>query len=197
MANHCFNWVNIYGEDRTLNRIVSKLETYHDHKGSFLSWGDIVLNKEPEEDEEEKRSYYYYGTRWWDFEIQRERGEINVSGDSAWSPPIELIKQICVEYGVTATIEYEEPGCDFGGRTEFNELGEVVEEIDMPYSEWRYYSDPDHIVNIVSDMEDYIEFYNSEDEVLKDYPFLNKQDTEYIIEEYNKIKNKCNEKSEV
>jgi len=194
MANHCFNWVNIYGEDRTLNRIVSKLETYHDHKGSFLSWGDMVLNKEPEEEE---RSYYYYGTRWWDFEVQRERGGINVSGDSAWSPPIELIKQICVEYGVTATIEYEEPGCDFGGRTEFNELGEVVDEIDMSYSEWRYYSYPDHIANIISDMEDYIEFYNSEDEVLKDYPFLNKQDTECIIEEYNKIKNKCNEKSKV
>ena len=196
MANHCFNWVNIYGEDRTLNRIVSKLETYHDHKGSFLSWGAMVLNKAQEADEEE-RSCYYYGTRWWDFEIQRERGEINVSGDSAWSPPIELIKQICVEYGVTATIEYEEPGCDFGGRTEFNELGEVVEEIDMPYNEWRYYSDPEYIENIACDLQDNMEFYNSEDDVLKDYPFLNKQDTEYIIEEYNKIKNKCNEKSEV
>jgi hypothetical protein len=197
MANHCFNWVNIYGKDRTLNRIVSKLETYHDHKGTFLSWGDIVLNKEPEEGEEE-REYYYYGTRWWDFEIQRERGEINVSGDSAWSPPIELIKQICVEYGVTATIEYEEPGCDFGGKTEFDELGEIVEEIEMPYNEWRYHSDPEYLMlNIVSDMEDSMEFYNSEDDVIKDYPFLNKQDTEYIIEEYNKIKNKCNEKSEV
>jgi len=196
MANHCFNWVNIYGEDRTLNRIVDRLETYHDHKGSFLEWGDIVVNKKIEEGEEE-REYYHYGTRWWDFEVQRERGEINVSGDSAWSPPIELIKQICIEYKVHASIEYEEPGCDFGGRVEFDELGKVVEEIEMPYSEWRYYSDPDHIVNIVSDMEDYIEFYNSEEDMLKEYPFLNKQDTEYLIEEYNKIKNKCNEKSEV
>ena len=191
------NWVNIYGEDRILNRIISKLETYHDHKGSFLEWGDIVVNKKIEEEEEEERAYYHYGTRWWDFEIQRERGGINISGDSAWGPPIELIKQICIEYKVHASIEYEEPGCDFGGRVEFDELGEVVEEIDMPYNEWRYYSDPEHIVNIISDMEDNIEFYNSEEDMLKEYPFLNKQDTEYFIEEYNKIKNKCNEKSEV
>ena len=196
MANHCMNWVNIYGEDRTLNRIVQKLETYHDHKGSFLSWGDMVLNREPEEGEEE-RDYHYYGTRWWDFEIQRERGEIIISGDSAWAPPIELIKQICIEYKVYASIEYEEPGCDFGGIAEFNEAGEIVEEIEMPYNEWRYYSDPEHIVNLINDMEEYIEFYNSEDEMIRDFPFLNKQDTEYMIKEYNQIKNKCNGKTKV
>jgi len=196
MANHCMNWVNIYGEDRTLNRIVQKLETYHDHKGSFLSWGDMVLNREPKEGEEE-RDYHYYGTRWWDFEIQRERGEIIISGDSAWAPPIELIRQICIEYKVYASIEYEESGCDFGGRSEFNEAGEIIEEIEMPYNEWRYYSDPEYIVNLIEDMEEHIEFYNSEDEMLRDFPFLNKQDTEYMIKEYNQIKNKCNEKTKV
>jgi hypothetical protein len=184
MANNCMNWVSIYGEDATLNIIASKLETYHDHKGSFLNWGDMVVNKKTEEE----RDPYDYGTSYWELDVEREYGVINVSGDSAWSPPIELIKQICTEYKVHATIEYEEAGSDFGGMTEFNRLGEAISEIKMRYDEWRYRDGTEHILNIVSDVEDCIGSYDSQEDLLKRYYFLSKEDAEYLIEEYNKLK---------
>jgi hypothetical protein len=189
MANNCMNWVNIWGKDTTLKRINDRLEKYTDHKGSFLEWGDIVVNKKLEEGEEDEREHYHYGTRWWDFEVQKEKGQLNICGDSAWSPPTELIKQICIEYKVTATIEYEEPGFDFGGKTEFDELGEIVEEIKMTYDEWRYHdSDKEYVYNILQDLEDFYDTYEDEDSLIKNYKFLSEEHKKELLIEYNKLK---------
>lgn len=187
MANNCMNWVNIYGKDRILDKIEKKLQSYEDHKGSFLEWGDEIIDLEPLE--YDTRSFYHYGTKWWNFEIERSRGQINVSGDSAWSPPSELIRLICEKYKVSATIEYEEPGSDFGGSMEFDEEGEVVDEVDMTYDQWRYHdSDGDYINCICENLHDNFDMYKDFDDLMKEYHFVSDEHKKEIEEEFNKIK---------
>ena len=51
-----------------------------------------------------------------------------IQGDSAWSPMIGLAQVISKEFQCTVSIDYEEPGNDFGGESVF-ENGELSNKI--------------------------------------------------------------------
>lgn len=169
MPNYCYNFITFQGDNKVLKSLEEKLGTY-DQSTYFTEWSDYILGigeldggariRESFESKNDRTKesvmlmisdvYYKYGTKWFDFEIESEDGELTVSGDSAWSPPLELVKQICIKYKLTACAEYEEPGNDFGGRTIFNEEG-VVSEEDYSYREWCYRENYDNWWNNVYD----------------------------------------------
>ena len=71
-----------------------------------------------------------------DYPCDDETG-ITIAGDSAWSPPIPLIEQMCIHYSLTADMDYEECGDDFAGIIKFDKTG-IIENKEMTYHEYRY-----------------------------------------------------------
>ena len=102
MANYCYNSVQIFGKEKTLKKLQDKFN-YYEKTNYFVEFGDYVLDKKFNP-EDEKRDYYEYGTRWWEFETdldsknfnENDDCTLNISGDSAWSPPVELIMDYLV-----------------------------------------------------------------------------------------------------
>ena len=146
MANNCWNNVTITGDIKQLKKIHKKFESY-DKTNYFTEFGDYVLGigkigNIP-------KAAYLYGTKWWEFEMNMENdgndAYLAISGDSAWSPPIELLRSVCKHFKVHAHIEYEEPGCDFGGETFIEEDGSM-DDRSYSYGEWRYICDPAHYI---------------------------------------------------
>ena len=70
----------------------------------------------------------------------REGEESNIiilSGDSAWSPVIQLVQKLAKFYKLEqAYIEYEESGADFGGSCTINSEGITIEEESYTYRVW-------------------------------------------------------------
>jgi len=60
-----------------------------------------------------------WGTKWADCETvedAREPGRLVYRFESAWSPPVEGVKNISARFpALTFSLEYAEPGCDFSG----------------------------------------------------------------------------------
>lgn len=138
MANNCWNWVSFTGDKKTLDKLEKKFEKYDD-TNYFTEFGDIVLGKNKRNYKEKKYDFYYqYGTKWWDFDIDREDDDVLViMGDSAWSPPTELTKKISDKYQLWVHHEFEESGMDFAGKYEYKN-GKIIKEKDMSYQENRY-----------------------------------------------------------
>lgn len=137
------------------------------------------------------KDFYYYGTRYWEFDLRDypddDRNTFTVAGDSAWSPPIELIRQICIFYGLSAEMDYEECSEDFAGIVKFDKAG-IKEHQEMTYHEYRYHDD------IISWRDNL--YYNFEDETdieelefaMKEHDYADKKD----IKEFIDFVIKCN-----
>ena len=186
MANNCWNWVTLEGDPVALKSLVGKFGDY-DKANYFVEFGNYVLGLGEIGDkswmEDDKVYYYEYGTKWWDFDIDDSGESITITGDSAWSPPVKLIEQICIKYKLTGTMEYEEGGLDFAGIVEFNESG-IISHDEMSFHEYRYKDD-------VSSWIDNL-MYNHEDDsaedletIHTDHPYAKK---EHRIELINAVK---------
>jgi len=167
MANNCWNHVVFNGDATQLKKLKNKFKEY-DKTNYFTEFGDFVLDKGKVGDSLEvleerhvngKYMCYNYGTKWWEFDLDGyscdDENELTIAGDSAWSPPVNLVEQICIHYNLNAEMEYEESGCDFAGIVEFNEKG-IIDHKEMTYHEGRYVDD-------VSSWMDNL-YYNFEDE---------------------------------
>lgn len=143
MANYCWNWVRVTASKQSLNRLESKFKKY-DSTNWFTEFGDIVLEKKPREYTGQPFDFYYqYGTKWWDITLERvDDGELVISGDTAWSPPLELMKKVSKKYKAVVYCEFEEPGCDFAGEHKY-ENGNIIMQKDYSYDEYRYIEDKD------------------------------------------------------
>jgi len=148
MANHCWNHVVFNGDTTQLKKLQEKFQSYGKAE-YFTEFGDFVLDIGKIGDTTEvfeKRhedAYYTYGTKWWEFDLEdHEEGseDFTIAGDSAWSPPVSLVEKICIHYGLTANMEYEEGGMDFAGYVEFNNLG-ITDHKEMTSHEFRYVDD--------------------------------------------------------
>ena len=163
MANNCWNYVVFNGNATALKKLRNKFKEY-DKTNYFVEFGDFVLDKgkigaTQEELAKKYKDFYHYGTKWWDFDLDDypcdDEETFTVGGDSAWSPPVTLIEEICKHYSLTADMDYEEGGCDFAGIVKFDKHG-ITDHKEMTYHEYRYADD------INSWMDNL--YYNFEDE---------------------------------
>ena len=118
-----------------------------------------------------------------------------ISGDTAWSPPLELMKRVSRRYQVEVLHEFEEPGCDFAGLHTYKN-GEVIDRKDYTYDEYTY------INNYESWWDDMIDRinenpYDTWEEFVKDFiddsvlNIISSKDLQELKDEFNekKIKN--------
>ena len=189
MANYCWNYVVFNGKATQIKKLRKKFKQY-DKTNWFVEFGDYVLNQgklgaTKEEIEKKHKDFYYYGTRYWEFDLRDypddDRNTFTVAGDSAWSPPIELIRQICIFYGLSAQMDYEECTEDFAGIVKFDKAG-IKEHQEMTYHEYRYNDD-------ILSWKDNL-YYNFEDETdieelefaMKEHDYADKKDIKEFID---------------
>lgn len=174
MANNCWNYAVLSGDKAALDEIQERFSKYNDFN-YFIHFGDYVLKKETPTNTEE---YYLYGTKWWDFNIdERTDNTMTISGDSAWSPPLELLRQISEVYDVEIEGEYSESGCDFGGFF-YCEDG-CLDDNQMTYFEYQLESDREWaITDLIDNQLDWDEEFDEDA-----YPQLTQQEKEYIKEQ--------------
>ena len=147
MANHCYNYVTLNGDAEILKQISKKLETY-DKFNYITNFFDYVLNKitltpnTTSEYNNDVRDYNHYGTKWWDMDVELIEGVLLISGDTAWAPPLLFIEELCIQYGIRASHEYEEPGMDIAGIARYSENG-YEDHDQMTYREYRYHNNYD------------------------------------------------------
>lgn len=173
MANNCYNSIQFYGKIDILKKIKSKFDKYEE-TNFFNEFGDLILDKKFDPNDK-KRDGYEYGTRWFEFDIDLDDKNIlqdntyllNISGDSAWSPPEILIHEICKKYKVNAEMFYEEGGADFMGETTFTWTKGVLihKEECYPYREGMYNLSDNWLENTLEDIYDglYSIVHNSDD----------------------------------
>jgi hypothetical protein len=175
MANYCYNYIVFKGAN------VGKLkEAFGLYKQT--EYFDDFVHLATGKPIEDKKDPYRYGTRWFEFETELVDSEtLVVSGDSAWSPVEGMTQAFCEHFSVSARIEFEESGCDFGGYTEYDEQGNVTDSLTTTYAEWSYIQDSDSAVHrLVEDiMDGGLEMEDIEDMI----SHLTQEDKDYVLKQ--------------
>ena len=78
-----------------------------------------------------------WGTKWSSIDLEignkdENKLTIDISFDTAWSPPIELYIIMNKVYSIETTAFYYELGCEFFGRCIYSGLNEMDETFDIP-----------------------------------------------------------------
>lgn len=116
MANNCSNYIQITGSKKNVKKVYDfwKKELVDEYnKINYLTELSIFT---PEE--KEKRDVYECtGTKWINTDnLDIDDDFISITCDTAWSPCNPLLKRIAQTFDVNCENEYNEPGCDFGGK---------------------------------------------------------------------------------
>lgn len=129
-----------------------------------------------------KHNLSEYGTKW-DVNLSNVyfQGDFTeMAFETAWSPPLEFARKLSKKYNAVVTLQFEEPGCDFGGEYIF-ENGEVIDYKDMTYMEWLF--EEGGWDRIALEIEFYIDG-NSLDEIkniFSEYSFYDENKIEEIV----------------
>jgi hypothetical protein len=150
MANYCSNHVTFTGKKEDIETLYQRFQKY-DECEYFTHFAEMVLGK-PLSPLDELYGYAY-GTKWWDFELRLEHDDLIVSGDSAWSPPLQLIAEITKVFDVEAHGDYYECGMDFAG--DYSAHDGVLDDNEMTCFEYDLLSDKDYAIGrLIEDIND-------------------------------------------
>lgn len=165
MSNHCWNNVTITGNPVKIAKLEVLFNTYSDYE-YLAEWANSFFPNV--ENLPSKENYETYGTRWWEVTCELlNHNTLQISGDSAWSPPEEFIKMISEHYNVFCTLDFSESGNDFAGSYEFDD-GEKTKAYDCNYSQHVY--DTGGVEALVNEYlydEEYYENYENADNFIE------------------------------
>ena len=136
MANYCSCNIVISGEETDVKRLFDKLNS-KELRGKNLYSENIPLLFESVDEN------YDWGSKWQIIDSMEFDGEsLYLYGYSAWKPADGLWEKISKDYNATVSCEYSEPGCDFAGKTIWENGEETFREEDS-YLNYIYQSDRD------------------------------------------------------
>jgi len=172
MPNWCYNNLTITGDKKNLDRIKFRLEDIENKDnatpGIFMAL--VGRDQDIELNEYQNGGWYnaninYWGCKWDvsynESNITYDDESITMSFDSAWSPPINFIQHLGRLFNVKCELYYEEPGCDFCGKSYFDNENGLTEE-DYSYNEGRYLFDKENFFESIDGDIDYL-FESDED----------------------------------
>jgi len=211
MPNWCYNHLTITGEKTNLDRIKFRLEDIEEKDNVSPGIFMALVGRDQSIDlhEYENGGWYdsnvsYWGTKW-DVSYNESGVEYNddtitLSFQSAWSPPIPFIQHLGRLFNVECELYYEEPGCDFCGKSYFNNQDGLTEE-DYTYNEGRFYFDKENFFDSVDGDIDTM-FEEDEDvtfESVKElFPFITGEKDLKVLEEiFNEVKERYGEETEM
>lgn len=141
MPNWCYNSIEVSGSPKNIGRIAAVIQTLKNSKDEDDSTSNLFrsligLPSKTDMDKYETGEWYntnieWFGTKWdvgLDFVQEVTKDYIFLSGETAWSPPINFCVQLAKTYGVDVNMYYEEPGSDFCGKCVIDDEGGYSEE---------------------------------------------------------------------
>ena len=201
MPNWCNNTIEISGSEENMKPIIDFLSKHEDKEHRE----DLVMNTLVPHDEEYLRiqesgdfllnpQTTFYGTKW-DFTLGETYVNdctptyVHLSPSTAWSPPIEFCSKLAKKYEVTVKIMYSEPGNNFSGYANIDTDGDVddnefeyLEGIYLHFDEEEFWNEIDYYLDI--DIED----YETGEDFANQYPFVNPDDRQEIIDRFTEAK---------
>lgn len=183
MANDCWNKVVIRGTNDLLEKIKTRFES--SENGVFTMNNYHILFDSDVSDMVEDD----FGSKRFSPSVEIYDNQLVISGDSAWSPVIGLFERICVEYGVEATLDYDEQGYDFAGRISWDSKGVETENLEWTYWEKLYINDQ---IGFWEEMEWRYEDYDTFEDLVENLELSKWQDSsildlDKLETEYNNI----------
>jgi hypothetical protein len=158
MANNCWNWVEFSGEN--CPQITARIEKFNAEEYTVDAYRALLPDGVELSDDQIMND----NPKWLSIEHYDDFDDsLTFYGDSAWNPPSGLVQLICKYWNVSARVEFEECGNDFGGFEKYNEQGCLVESLTVPYKHWRYLQEgldglESEFECVVSDKDDAINF---------------------------------------
>jgi hypothetical protein len=172
MANNCSNYIQITGSSENIKKVYDfwKKELVDEYdKINYLTDLSIFT---PEE-KEKQDVYVSCGTKWINTDnLDIDDDFISITCDTAWSPCNPLLKRIAQTFDVKCENEYNEPGCDFGGKYECTKDSESDDCMSYlkyvgKYEDERLFCELDYFVednNLTKDILDEVKEYLTNEE---------------------------------
>ena len=203
MPNWCNNNINIYGDEGTISTLTSVLKGLKSNDYVFQSLIGIPshMSEADYKDKWYDTNIEWFGTKW-DISADEHaftfgKEEISFFCETAWSPPIQFLENLCKMYKINAHIFYSEGGIGFAGQTDFIWTDGELDINDQEYgyleglyilSEDEFWSEVDYQADCILD----------EDQSLEDFlgifPFVSEEHKEKLTTIYNEtIKSKDEE----
>lgn len=206
MPNWCNNSINIYGDEGTISTLTSVLKGLTPEDNVFKSLIGIPSHMTNGEYEEKwyDTNINWFGTKW---DISTDitaftfgKEEISFFCDTAWSPPIPFLENLCKMYKVSAYIFYSEGGVGFAGQTTFSWMDDELQMFDeeCEYLEGLYkFSNEEFWGEVESRADCILDEDQSLDDFLEEFTFVSDKDKEQLTIIYNETIQNKNEETEV
>lgn len=201
MPNWCNNYIKISGDEstiRTLTSVIKSLKSSDDDNEQSDNVFQSLIGLPPHmTDGDYKEKWYdtnieWFGTKW-DISYSEDmftfdKDEITLSCETAWSPPIPFLENLCKMYKTNAYLFYSEGGVGFAGETLFNWVdGELdVDDEECGYlegmykfSEEEFWSEVEYRTDCIIDEEQTLEDF------LAEFPFVTDEDKVELTRLYN------------
>ena len=199
MPNWCNNNITISGDEgtiRTLTAVLKSLKTSDEEQSSDVFKSLIGLPQHMSDGDYKEKWYDtnigWFGTKW-DISYDEHaftftKDEISFFCETAWSPPIPFLQNLCEMYKVNANLFYSEGGVGFSGETTFTwndgELDVYDDECGYlegiyKYSREEFWSEVESRVDSILDEEQTLEDF------LGEFDFVSEEDTLELTRLYN------------
>lgn len=170
MPNYCSNSVCITGDPVDIKEFYDRVHTFLSSEDNDGYWGGTyytmfrTMQKFYSKDDPTPFDVYSeYGSKWWDvqdYSLEDSDCTMYMNGDSAWSPVLQLMEKLAVDYNFHITISYCEPGMNFAGECEYDNTG-CITEVSYTCEEYDYLEDKDYFFDSLMNR---VEYYDTEEE---------------------------------
>lgn len=210
MPNWCNNNITISGDEgtiRTLTAVLKSLKTDDEEQSSDVFKSLIGLPQHMSDGDYKEKWYDtnigWFGTKW-DISYDEHaftftKNEISFFCETAWSPPIPFLQNLCEMYKVNANLFYSEGGVGFSGETTFTwNDGELdVYDDECGYLEGIYkYSREEFWSEVESRVDSILDEELSLEDFISEFDFVSEEDTLELTRLYNETIKENDEESE-
>ena len=203
MPNWCNNYIKINGDEGTIRTLTAVLKGLKEEDKVFESL--VGLPEHMTKGEYDEKWYdtniEWFGTKW-DIDYAEhmftfDKDMITLCCETAWSPPIPFLTNLCKMYKVSAELFYSEGGVGFAGQTTFNWWEDELEVYDeeLPYLEGLYkYSNEEFWGEVEYRTDCILDEEQTLDDFLEEFTFVSDSDKEELTKLYNEtIENNDND----
>jgi hypothetical protein len=195
MPNWCNNNITISGDEGTIRTLTAVLKGLTPQDDVFKSLIGLPTHM-TDGDYNEKwydTNIEWFGTKW-DISYEEhafnfDKNEITFYCETAWSPPIPFMENLCKMYKVGGNLFYSEGGIGFAGETTFTWVDGELDVYDdecgylegiYKYSKEEFWSEVDSRVDSILDED------QSLDDFLSEFQFVSDEDKKELTRLYNK-----------
>ena len=207
MPNWCNNNITISGDEgtiRTLTAVLKSIKTSDEEQSNNVFQSLIGLPQHMSDGDYKEKWYdtniEWFGTKW-DISYSEDmfnfsKNEISFSCETAWSPPIPFLQNLCEMYKVNANLFYSEGGVGFSGESTFNWVDGELEVYDdecgylegiYKYSREEFWSEVEYRADSILDEDQSLEDF------LGEFDFVSEEDKLELTRLYNETINNNDE----